>query len=104
MIRVGRSTLAMTFATVNVFPDPVTPSRTCDLSPRLTPSANCLIASGWSPVGLYLEVNLYLLINAKLHNFDVTNVIFADFFAKNGCFALEYERKSVILHTQKKKA
>ena len=41
---------------VKVLPDPVTPSRTCELSPELTPSSNLLIAIGWSPEGLYLEI------------------------------------------------
>src|SRR5215471_16038426 len=36
-------------AIVNVLPDPVTPSRTCDLSPRFSPSTSSSIARAWSP-------------------------------------------------------
>ena len=48
----------MVFAIVNVLPEPVTPNNTWALSPAKTPSVNCLIASGWSPVGLYFDVIL----------------------------------------------
>src|SRR4051812_31675285 len=36
-------------AIVKVFPEPVTPSRTCDLSPRFSPSTSSSIARAWSP-------------------------------------------------------
>src|SRR5260370_1603310 len=39
---------AMTF----VLPLPVTPSRTCWVSPDWTPLTDCAMASGWSPAGL----------------------------------------------------
>ena len=51
---------AITFATVNVLPEPVTPNNTCDLSPREMPSVSCFMASGWSPVGRYFDVSLKL--------------------------------------------
>src|SRR5712691_5204934 len=35
-----------------VLPLPVTPSRTCWVSPDCTPLTSCSIASGWSPAGL----------------------------------------------------
>ncbi len=41
----------MTFATVNVLPQPVMPSSTCDGSPRFTPAHSSSMARGWSPVG-----------------------------------------------------
>ena len=56
---------AITLATVNVLPDPVTPNKTWLLSPRSNPSVNSLIASGWSPVGLYFDVNLKFIISVK---------------------------------------
>ena len=37
---------------VYVFPEPVTPRRTCDLSPLIIPEDNFRMAVGWSPVGL----------------------------------------------------
>ena len=52
---VGLLTWAMTLAMVKVFPDPVTPKRTCALSPRNSPVVSCRMASGWSPVGLKSE-------------------------------------------------
>src|SRR5919107_5785054 len=33
----------------NVLPDPVTPSSTCDVSPRFSPSTSSSIARAWSP-------------------------------------------------------
>src|SRR5262245_57182439 len=36
-------------AMVNVFPDPVTPSSTWDLSPRFNPSTSSSMARAWSP-------------------------------------------------------
>src|SRR5215211_6861380 len=36
-------------AMVKVLPDPVTPSSTCDLSPRFNPSTSSSIARDWSP-------------------------------------------------------
>ena len=46
MTRVGICTFSMTFAMVKVLPEPVTPSSTCSLSPRFTPSASFSIACG----------------------------------------------------------
>jgi len=46
MMRVGRSTLAMTFAIVKVFPDPVTPRRTWCFSPWRIPSVRRSMARG----------------------------------------------------------
>ena len=43
---VGLLTFWMRFATVNVFPEPVTPRSICSLSPRKIPSASRSIASG----------------------------------------------------------
>ena len=44
--RAGRPKSWMTWAMVNVLPEPVTPSRTCSLSPSRSPALSCLIASG----------------------------------------------------------
>ena len=41
----------MTFAIVNVLPEPVTPSSTCALAPARKPSTSFAIAAGWSPAG-----------------------------------------------------
>src|SRR5258708_7886344 len=51
MISVGRCVCAMTFATVNVLPEPVMPSNTWPFSPRASPSTSFSIACGWSRVG-----------------------------------------------------
>jgi hypothetical protein len=51
MMRVGFPYAAMTFAMVNVLPEPVTPSSTWLLSPRASPSFSSRIARGWSPCG-----------------------------------------------------
>ena len=42
---------------VNVLPVPVAPSNTCSFLPSFIPSTNSLIASGWSPLGLYLLIS-----------------------------------------------
>src|SRR5262245_24936466 len=49
MTSVGRLTREIVCAIENVLPDPVTPSRTCDLSPRFSPSTSSSIARAWSP-------------------------------------------------------
>src|SRR5688572_7712480 len=49
MTSVGRFTRAMHWAMVKVLPEPVTPSKTCDLSPRFNPSTSSSIARDWSP-------------------------------------------------------
>src|SRR5262245_8198760 len=49
MTSAGRLTRDSTCAIVNVLPDPVTPSRTCDLSPRRRPSVSWSMARGCSP-------------------------------------------------------
>jgi hypothetical protein len=46
MTSVGFPYAAMTFAIVNVFPEPVTPSSTWLLSPRTSPSDSSRIARG----------------------------------------------------------
>src|SRR3989304_5055301 len=51
MIRAGRSRRAMADATVNVFPDPVTPSSTACGRPSRIRRTNRSIAWGWSPRG-----------------------------------------------------
>src|SRR6202165_4550295 len=48
---VGRPKFLMTFAIVIVFPDPVTPSRVWNRSPRSSPFVSSAIALGWSPAG-----------------------------------------------------
>src|SRR2546423_224458 len=48
---VGRPKFLMTFATVIVFPDPVTPRRVWKRSPRSSPRVSSAIAFGWSPAG-----------------------------------------------------
>src|SRR5207253_880525 len=58
MTRVGRCTCCTRFATVNVFPLPVTPSSACWRSPRFTPATSSSIARGWSPCGLYSLTSL----------------------------------------------
>ncbi len=47
----GRFVRAITCAIVNVFPEPVTPSRTWSRSCWFTPSTSAAMASGWSPLG-----------------------------------------------------
>src|SRR5687767_14003381 len=42
----------MTFATVNVFPEPVTPSSTWWRLPARAPAVSASIAAGWSPFGV----------------------------------------------------
>src|SRR5437764_261600 len=49
MTSAGLFTAAMPCAIVNVLPDPVTPSSTCERSPRRSPSTSCAMAVGWSP-------------------------------------------------------
>src|SRR5262249_10037873 len=49
MTSVGRFTRVMVCAMLNVLPEPVTPSRTCALSPRFSPSTSSSIARAWSP-------------------------------------------------------
>ena len=56
---------------VKVFPDPVTPSSTCALSPLIMPSLSCSMASGWSPVGLKSDVSL----NFKDVSFESKNTL-----------------------------
>ena len=41
----------MTFAIVNVLPEPVTPSSVCALTPARNPATSFATASGWSPAG-----------------------------------------------------
>jgi hypothetical protein len=41
----------MTLATVNVFPEPVTPSKVWFFAPDKIPAVNFLMACGWSPAG-----------------------------------------------------
>lgn len=52
---VGFCAFCMTFAIVNVFPDPVTPKRAWCSRFFVCPSVNLDIAWGWSPAGLNLE-------------------------------------------------
>jgi hypothetical protein len=49
----GRPSCAMTFAIVNVLPEPVTPSSVWKLRPSWMPSTSFTIAVGWSPAGAY---------------------------------------------------
>src|SRR5690349_9633448 len=58
MIRVGRSTSAITLAIVNVLPEPVMPSRTWASLLRRRPSTSSSIARGWSPPGWYGATSL----------------------------------------------
>ena len=62
---VGFFTLVMTLATVNVLPEPVTPSNVWCLRPFSRPVASFSIACGWSPVGLYSDVSSNFM--TKLH-------------------------------------
>ena len=52
----------ITFAIVKVLPDPVTPNKVCAGTPSSTPSVSWAIASGWSPVGWYSEINSKFII------------------------------------------
>jgi len=52
-------------ATVNVFPDPVTPKSVWYFSSDSIPATSCWIAEGWSPVGLKSDVSLNCIV-AKL--------------------------------------
>jgi hypothetical protein len=52
MMSTGRLHWAMTFAIVNVFPEPVTPSSVWYLLPAPMEPTSLSIAWGWSPVGL----------------------------------------------------
>ena len=45
----------MTFAIVNVLPEPVTPRRQMSITLLLRASVICRMASGWSPEGWYAE-------------------------------------------------
>jgi hypothetical protein len=47
----------MTLAIVNVFPEPVTPSKTWSRRPSSTPRTNASMARGWSPLGSYSDAN-----------------------------------------------
>src|SRR5690606_24502329 len=58
MMSVGRSTAAMTFAIVNVLPEPVTPSSVWCLLFARRDSTSVAMACGWSPVGAYSEASL----------------------------------------------
>ena len=49
---------AITFATVKVLPEPVTPRRTWSRTPDLIPCLRDSMASGWSPEGLKLDFNV----------------------------------------------
>lgn len=53
IVRNDESSCAMTFAIVNVLPEPVTPSKVSNWLPSLKPFTSSSIACGWSPVGLY---------------------------------------------------
>src|SRR3989338_6962421 len=57
MTRVGFFTWAMTFAIVKVFPEPVTPRRTCCFLPSFIPRTSFSMACGWSPWGVKPETN-----------------------------------------------
>ena len=58
MMSVGRLRFRMTLATVNVFPEPVTPSSVWCLSPASIPAGSFRIAPGWSPAGSKGECSL----------------------------------------------
>ena len=47
----------MTFAIVNVLPEPVTPSKVSNWFPSLNPFTSSSIACGWSPVGAKSDTN-----------------------------------------------
>src|SRR5471032_2767668 len=49
----GRPMRAITFAMVNVLPEPVTPSSVWNDRPSSIPSTSVAIAVGWSPAGGY---------------------------------------------------
>ena len=57
-ISVGLLTCWITLAAVKVLPDPVTPNNTWCLVFEFSPSTNCLIAVGWSPVGKNSDIRL----------------------------------------------
>ena len=59
--KVGLLSCWITFAMVNVFPDPVTPSKVWHWLPSLKPFTSFSIACGWSPVGLKALCNLKIL-------------------------------------------
>jgi hypothetical protein len=61
-IKVGLLMFLITFAIVKVLPDPVTPNKVCAGTPSSTPSVSWAIASGWSPVGWYSEINSKFII------------------------------------------
>src|ERR1700685_4754367 len=63
MMRTGRSQRAMTFAMVNVLPEPVTPRSVWYRFPEERDPTSASIAWGWSPVGLYSEVSLNCMAN-----------------------------------------
>ncbi len=48
---------AITFAIVNVLPEPVTPSSVWNCSLFSSPSVNCLIATGCEPSGANVEAS-----------------------------------------------
>lgn len=58
IISAGRFNLAIAFAMVKVFPEPVTPNNVLYFFPEETELTSSRIAFGWSPQGLYFEISL----------------------------------------------
>jgi len=68
----------MTFAIVNVLPEPVTPNRVWYFSPASTPWVSLAMACGWSPRGWYLETSLKSATGTMYHKKFRTNVRHGD--------------------------
>ena len=54
-MRAGRCSCSITLAMVKVLPEPVTPSSVTSLTPDCKAETSSLMASGWSPDGLYSD-------------------------------------------------
>ena len=71
----------MTFAMVNVLPEPVTPRSVWYLAPLPISRTSCSIACGWSPAGLKSETNLNCIVEKyTVRVFFVTGVLTANYF------------------------
>lgn len=67
MTSVGFWMFWRTFATVNVFPEPVTPRSVWNLEFCFRPSVNCLIASGCEPSGLNSDSSSNLSMSMRIN-------------------------------------
>src|SRR3989344_9147914 len=76
MTRAGLPHLAMTFAIVKVFPEPVTPRSVWSRLPALRPFTSVSIATGWSPAGRYSLLRINLFTDQLYQNFGLFSLSF----------------------------